>query len=501
MKKLLSVIISIALLFTCSAMNAFAEYSGVTEPFTITLNGESGHSYNVYQIFKGDLACEGDNCLLSNIVWGSGVTLGGQEHFGDASVKASSLTDSSVAKSFAKELVEGASGTSYLKSDTPMIESSSGTYGVSGLVAGYYLIVDKTTTGTGLESISNYIVQVAKNVTMDPKAIKAPTIEKYVLSATDSSKLTVDDRSIGDTVKFEIDIKLPKDYFDDYSSYKLIIEDTLGPGFLYDVSDSDNKVKVIHKGSGGTEIDITSRFTADSANPLKLTCDDIKTPGINAVAEDSIIISYGAKLTEDATTGNVGNSNKLIVHYSNNPNDSTSLGATAKKEVKVFTYKLEIKKTDQSSNALKGAEFSLYREDGSTPIKENISAAHNGSDCVAIFSGLDSGTYVLKETKTPVGYNTILPIKFTVTSTFNSDTLSLNSLSATSTTEADYTTAAFTTVNNSSSKPDYLSTVVVNNKGATLPSTGGIGTTIFYAVGGVLVAGAVVLLVLKKREN
>lgn len=501
MKKLLSVIISIALLFTCSAMNVFAEYSAVTGTFTITLNGESGHSYKVYQIFKGDLACEGDNCLLSNIVWGSDVTSGGKTYFVDASTKASSLTDASAAKEFAKQLVEGASGTSYLESGTAMTESPSGTYKVSGLVAGYYLIVDKTTPGTGLESISNYIVQVAKNVTMNPKAIKAPVIEKYVLDATSSSKLTVDDRSIGDTVKFEIDIKLPKDYFDDYSSYKLIIEDTLGSGFHYDDSDSENKAKVIHKNSGGTETDITSYFTADSANPLKLTCNDIKTSGINAVAEDSIIISYGAKLTETATTGNVGNSNKVIVHYSNNPNDSTSLGATAEKEVKVFTYKLEIKKTDQDSTPLKGAEFSLYKEDGITTIKENIPAAQTGTDYIADFSGLDSGTYVLKETKTPSGYNTILPIKFAVASTLNSTTLSLESLSATSTTEAGYTTATFTTVNGLGSKPDYLSTVVVNNKGAILPSTGGIGTTIFYVAGGALVAGAVVLLVLKKKES
>lgn len=500
MKKLLSVIISIALLFTCSAMNAFAEYSGVTEPFTITLNGESGHSYNVYQIFKGDLACEGDSCLLSNIVWGSDVTSGGQEHFGDASAKASSLTDSSLAKAFAKQLVEGDHGTSYLASGTDMTESPSGKYQVTGLAAGYYLIVD-TTSGTGVESVSNYIIQVVKDVDMQPKAIKAPTVEKYVIDAAGPTRLTVDDRSIDDTVKFEIDIELPTEFFDDYSSYKLIVEDILGSGFHYDGSDSENKVKVIHKNSGGTETDITDHFTADSGNPLKLKCDDIKAAGIGAVAGDFIIISYGAKLTDVATVGNTGNSNKVIVRYSNNPNDSTSLGATAEKEVKVFTYKLEIKKIDQDSNALKGAKFSLYKEDGSTPIKENIPADQNGSDFVAVFPGLDSGTYVLKETETPAGYNTILPIKFTVTSTLNSATLSLDSLSATSTTEAGYTTAAFTTVNGSSSKPDYLSTVVVNNKGAILPSTGGIGTTIFYVAGGALVAGAVVLLVLKKKES
>ena len=142
MRKILTFIISIFLILTCSATALLAEYTEENSPFTITISGDSGHDYKAYQIFKGDLAINTTEKVLSNIDWGNGVTETAKTAFGDAKEKARSLDESS-AKAFAHQLV---SSTSYLTNPTLILyNSENSNYSACLNAAGYYLIVEDST--------------------------------------------------------------------------------------------------------------------------------------------------------------------------------------------------------------------------------------------------------------------------------------------------------------------------------------------------------------------
>ena len=134
-------------------------------------------------------------------------------------------------------------------------------------------------------------------------------------------------------------------------------------------------------------------------------------------------------------------------------------------------------------------------EEVETEYWKAITVVKNAEGTTFTFSGLDDGNYRLTETKTPAGYNTIDPIEFTITAEHDvlSDSPALKSLSGNATTgEITFT---------SNTTEGSLSADVVNKAGATLPETGGIGTTIFYVLGSVLLVGAAVLLITKKRMS
>ena len=152
-----------------------------------------------------------------------------------------------------------------------------------------------------------------------------------------------------------------------------------------------------------------------------------------------------------------------------------------------------VNKVDGEGAPLTGAEFTLEKYNKETGEWEAITAVKNDEGTTFTFSGLDDGKYRLTETKTPAGYNSIAPIEFTITAEHDvlADDPALTSLSGNATTgEITFT---------SSTAEGSLSTNVVNKAGSTLPETGGIGTTIFYVLGAVLVVGAGVVLVIKKR--
>ena len=213
-------------------------------------------------------------------------------------------------------------------------------------------------------------------------------------------------------------------------------------------------------------------------------------------------MTYYAKLNENAVIGSKGNDNEVTLTYSNNPNKGGDgeTGTTPKDKNIVFTYKVVVNKKDQSNNALAGAEFTLEKKTGTDangkavyakvgdPIKTNDGTSFE-------FNRLDDGDYRLTETKTPAGYNTIDPVEFTISATHSveADDPKLLTLSG----DKKSGEATFTPDKSAGS----LTTDIVNKKGSTLPSTGGVGTHMFYVFGGCLVAAAVVLLALKKRKE
>lgn len=201
--------------------------------------------------------------------------------------------------------------------------------------------------------------------------------------------------------------------------------------------------------------------------------------------------------------GEHGNVNNAKLQFSNNPNDSQGgengpTGETPWDNVIVFTYKVEINKVNENSQPLSGAEFTLSKKlvDGTT---KDITVVKNTAGTSFTFSGLDDGEYILTETKTPSRYNTISPITFIVTADHDITWEKQNR-------DAVLTKMSGNKVNGeidltANKAEGSLSADVVNKSGSTLPTTGGMGTTIFYVVGSILVLGAAILLITKKRMS
>ena len=512
-KKLASLLLALVMVFAL-ATTAFAEET----TYSITINNSTaGHTYEAYQIFTGDLqevtTGEGEAAtttkVLSNIVWGSGVSEAGQTALGDAAAKAETLKTEADAKAFAKAVapyLTTAAGSANTVTD--------GKYVISGLAAGYYLVKDQDGSLTGdADAYTEYIIRVVSDTTATPKS-SVPTVEKKVKDTNDSTGVTSDwqdsaDYDIGDSIPFQLKATLANNV-SSYTTYKVVFHDTLSKGLTYN---NDAKVYI-----GGTETNgftVTATVNADGTTTLTVSCDDVKA--LRAGNRSAITVEYTAKLNENAVLGSAGNPNEVYLEYSNNPNKSEAgsneTGETPKDVVIVFSYKTIINKVDSENKPLTGAAFKLEKlikgKDGAadtwTTVKEFTVDETTTS---FTFSGLDDGQYKLTETKTPAGYNTIDPIYFVIEATHDvtADAPTLKTLNAyltdangnkqTEMKDGESVNIDLGTVDLTAGS---ITTTVVNKSGAQLPETGGIGTTIFYVLGGVLVLAAVVLLVTKKR--
>ena len=507
-KKLASLLLALVMVFAL-ATTAFADE---TTTYSITINNSAeGHTYEAYQIFTGDLVEKDGTKILSNIVWGSGISEAGQTALGDAAAKAETLKTEDDAKAFAKAVapyLTTAAGSANTVTD--------GKYVISGLAAGYYLVKDQDGSLTGdNDSYTEYIIQVVGNVTATPKS-DVPEVQKKVKDINDSTDTTKTDwqdsadYDIGDSIPFQLKATLA-DNVSSYTTYKVVFHDTLSKGLTY-----NNDAKVYIDGTETNGFAVTATVNADGTT-LTVSCDDVKA--LNAVNSSAITVEYTAKLNENAVLGSAGNPNEVYLEYSNNPNKSeegnNETGETPKDVVIVFTYKTIINKVDSENKPLTGAAFKLEKlikgKDGAadtwTTVKEFTVDETTTS---FTFSGLDDGQYKLTETKTPAGYNTIDPIYFVIEATHDvtADAPTLKTLNAyltdangnkqTEMKDGESVNIDLGTVDLTAGS---ITTTVVNKSGAQLPETGGIGTTIFYVLGGVLVLAAVVLLVTNKRMS
>lgn len=496
MKKLIT-LLAVLTLALAMAVPAFAATSTT---YTITINNGTG-TYEAYQIFKGDLY----NDTLSNIEWGDNVTPDGQAALGDAAVKAKTLTGEAEAKTFASEVAQ------YLTNPP----AGTGTNSITGLAAGYYLIKNAT-VGEG-EVFTDYILQVVKDVEVNPKSGK-PTLDKQIRHNDNGKWGVVGDNQIGDTVEFRTITTVP--IVSGYTEYTYVIHDEMSAGLTSNVkNENDVTIKV----NDTTELDkkyYTVTVDEKNANKFTVTVDVLNAIKDGKMVEGNTLYTYYTGiLNEKAKVYNDGKQdNKAYLEYSNNPHDNTTTNKTPEKVVYDWTFKMEINKIDGKSNApLSDAKFVLSKngncslgtigDDGTPSITTDLIDLienNDGSYTVApagytgpvvkvmtagkiTIKGLDDATeYYLYETKAPAGYNRLTDaVKFKITATYNDTGDSYTSV-----------TAAVNDVEQSS-----VSVQVANNKGSTLPSTGGIGTTLFYVIGGVLMAVAAVLLVSKKRMN
>lgn len=492
----------------------------------ITITGISetqAHTFEVYQIFTADIAEDVNGAqVLSNVKWGSGIT-----SYNGTAVTAGTVVDEAVLNSIAGGDARDVASKCTL-SDTKAcddVTSAGETAKITGLADGYYIVKDVTDLSSKDDANSAYIVQVAGDTTVAIKNAK-PTVDKQVLDETGDAEDGANegwgesaDHAINEQFQFKLTATVPKnDDLKAYKSYQLQFEDSMSAGVTFE----DIKSVIVKSGNAEkalTAADYTETATAtdDKAGlSWTLKIDDLKTklPENVVLGENEIQVEvvYNAHLNENAVVSKTSNdkieakdinNNKVDLVYSNNP-DSTGkgdkdTGKTPEDYVYVFTYGVDntkYKNAVDEKNALKDAGFKLYDEAGTTEIKlayddtkkvyypttagtgaEMKSAADGKFNII----GLDAGKYVLKETSTPAGYNTCAPINIVISAAHEENTDSSVKLDLTGSTN--------------------MTNAVINKSGSSLPSTGGIGTTIFYVAGGVLVVGAGVLLITKKRAK
>ncbi len=514
MKKLLSMLVAATMTLAMAAPSFADTPQESTSTYKITINSEnSGHTYEAYQIFAGDLALRDGKKVLSNIIWGSGINDEGKAEFGEAAEKAEEITDNGKAATFAQEV--GAYLSAVNKTSTPIIKKDETTgenkitgYEITNLEPGYYLVKDAEDSldGSSAEAYTRFILEVVGDATATPKSSDndIPKFDKTV--GNDNKK--GDDYSIGDDVPFQLKATMPETYAD-YTAYKLVFEDELTSGLTF----NQDSVKLF---VGNTEIDNYSTIegvgVVFNGQKMVFTITDAKE--IASIAANSeVIVKYTAKLNDKATAGTT-DKNKATLEYSNNPNNNgEGTGKTVDKEVKVYTFKLALTKVasyadgtaEENKVKLENAEFTLQKADGKFAtvadgkitgwVDSNGTTLTSDVNGLINVDGLDAGTYTLTETKAPAGYNKLAdPIILTITS-FIGDDGTLTALTA------SYTADGKTDVHSTGAVmgTGVVSLEVTNNSGAQLPSTGGIGTTIFYAVGIILMAGAVFFVVRRKR--
>lgn len=465
-----------------------------------TVENKTTHAYEAYQIFTGTQAESDATGKLAVAGWGTGVNgeaflaaLKADDKFGAPNIFADAASASEVADLLAANAVyaDAFAAVAHRHKTGAPIEIAASAASVD-LPAGYYLLVD-TADVAGADDAKNVsLLQVTQNgsVTIQQK-YDVPTVEKKVKDVNDSTDAEATgwqdgaDYDVNDVVPFQLTGTLPSN-LDDYETYFYQFNDTISAGLTYN---NDARVYLVN---GEARTDISASFNLDGA-PAVIKCENIKA--VSGVTKDSrIVVEYTATLNENAVIGGRGNSNKVNLEFSNNPNfgGDGEHGKTPDDVVIVFTYKVVVNKINEQSLALPGAEFTLFKmlNDGT---RKEIAAVKNAEGASFTFNGLDDGSYVLSETKAPAGYNRVADIEFTVTAEHDvlSDDPTLVSLAGTAATgEITFTP----NIGEGSLNID-----VVNKSGATLPETGGVGTTIFYVLGAVLVVVAGVFLVSRKR--
>ena len=524
-KKLLAALLAVAMV-CAMAIPAFA--------YNIKEDINKDHSFEAFQIFKGDV--EGNK--ISNATWGSNITHPDDflEKLKDApiigaqfqSIDATNATDAATVQKVLAVISKWSNSDNdsiafarfvckylYPTADANPTHAAIGNHTLHFDDAGYYLIVDTTyfKPGDSYVAYNSFMLTVTQanwNVDVTPK-VEKPSVKKEVYDNQDGTSNEAGfgssaDHAINEEFKFKLTATLPASnvhVYDYYDKYTVIFNDTLSEGITFDRLDTVE----ITNGTTSQVID-SNKYTLYEKQPyLTLGIDDVKTcaSGLNLNDGATITVTYTAHLNDKAYVntagGSTSNINKVYLTYSNNPKDESSIGKTPESTpVYVYTYQLNNTKHQDTEKgpALEGACFRLYSDEACTdqsevqlyqkdgfyyPIKDvlgkeavEMKSAANGTFNV---KGLDAGTYYLKEITPPDGYSACKVIPVTI--------------------KADHSRNDQVNLEGSN-----LTNDIVNIKagGITLPSTGGIGTTLFYVVGGGLMVAAIVLLVTKKRmEN
>lgn len=493
----------------------------------------TGDEYAAYQVFKGDYDATAG--VLSNVDWGTGVngaailadaklpaSLQGAKDAADLAKKLSVLeNDSDDMKAFADVV---AAHLTSVKSGNFKADSTGLVYKSESLKDGYYL-VEQGKAGKYGEQDGAKTRFIAKLVGGDAKAeakASVPQVEKGVI---EDSKVNGDaeafakalanynkaaDYDIAQGIPYYISGTLPSTY-DDYKTYYYKFTDHMSNGLDYVAGSA--KIYIYNGTEQGTQIEEASDVVIDWTKPnLTVTITDLKKYVENYNENIKIVVLYQAKLNANAVIGGAGNPNDVKLTYSNNPNQESGgepeTGDTPKKYAVVFTYGINDTKVDGADDTtpLEKAKFVLRCDSGEFAGKYAVIAdgkltgwADKGSQMVSQadgtfgVKGLDAGTYTLIEEEPPAGYNKRADYTFTISAELPADsTVVADTGNAVSNLKTEKTTGSAAT--------GMIEEKITNEKGTSLPSTGGIGTTIFYIVGIGLILAAAITLVVRRRN-
>ena len=486
-RKIISVLLMVALLFTLAVPAAFAAQEGTLTGGSITINDAVPEQiYNAYQILylesyshttddEGNITATGAYAYKANSAWESWLKTQTSYVSFDAQGYVTWVEGADVA-AFAKlAQVEAAKMTADATATAPAAAEGKtySTVKFENLKLGYYLV--DTTLGTlcSLDTTNPNVVMEEKN--------EVPTNVKTVEEDSTGNYGEKNDADIGQTVNFKSTITAQA------GAENYVFHDTMSAGLTY--------TGVTGITLNGTAVDASNyTVTAPAADGdtfdvtfTQAFCDTLK-------ANDQIVISYTATLNENAVIAGKGNPNTSKVSYG----DSSNTKYTPDSQTKTYTWDVDVFKytmNGETEKALAGATFTLSKNaDGSNPIalvskgNNTYRVAKTGetgtvteitTDTTGKFTiqGLDADTYYLTETAAPAGYNKLAgPVTIVI--------------------------GENGVVNATTEAPQGVDEVkVLNQTGAELPSTGGMGTTIFYVVGAVLMIGAGVLLVTRRRMN
>lgn len=519
MKKLVTLLLSLVMLCAL-AMPAMA-----AEPtYSITITGAKGHTYTAYQIFKG-VYYQGDGSnntvtgkeYLSDVQWGDDINdialleelktstkfgtdfanknsaeevAGVLHNYGDQSEKLDEF-----ARIVGKHLKTDAIGKSGTASDADNKAT------ITGLSAGYYFVKDTGTIGDG-EIATKFLVRVVGNAEVNIKA-EAPKIEKKIVD-TDGNETNHTSANIGEPVDFKLTVKVPD--MASFEDYTFTISDTMSNGLTFDASSVVVKIGST-KLTADTDYTLTPPTDPATNNIFTITFTKAQlaahvTHGTGA----TIVVTYQAALNENALNTEK-ETNIATLTYPKDPSvDGT--GTVSTPATYVYNFNMDVDKHDGTdiNKKLEKAVFVLYKDNGTdkeyykqdasknvtwvAEAEKETAATQKTTDATgkATFEGLKAGTYYLEEITAPRGYNKLkAPEKVEIIASYDADgTLNTNVAGC------KLTQAAV-------GSHYYQVQSIANKAGAVLPSTGGIGTTIFYVLGSILVLGAAVLLIVKKR--
>ncbi len=501
-RKLASLLLALVMVFAL-ATTAFAQdVTGEGGNGSITIsNAAKGETYTIYKLFDATVSADHKSIAYTGTIPESLKDYFTADENGyisatDAAKNGDKMSDR--LQTALKEWAKTAKPTATAESDGSALH-------FTGLAYGYYVV----TTSQGDQLIS--VDSTKPDVTIVDKNRSTPSDLTKTATATGTDKSF----SIGDTVTYTVRFKTSNYDGAGKDAKKIVsytIEDTL-PEFLKDVT-----VTSIIVDNDGNEATITDQnqitvadhqFGADKKIVIKWYDEEKKEFLYNNGA--TIIITYTAVVTEKAAIDGAGNPNNVTVTWTTEGGTEPGPGKLEKEET-IYTYAIALKKVDNKGKALPGAvfEFPFYVKDkadadgayiyaGTAPgdgLTNRITTPDSG---VIVVKGVKAGTYEIKEVTAPDGYNkltgpvTVKAVQTGKTSTHTTVYLDENGDTTDTKTEkevnVDIATIAATVL------------VVVNKAGTELPSTGGMGTTIFYVLGSVLVLGAVVLLVTKKRMS
>lgn len=467
-KRISSLLLALLMILTMSVTTFAAGTTGTTGTTetkgSITIaNPMTGQTYTAYKIF--DVVYSGDKQAYSYTIdseseWFSAV----QSYAGDVTkgLTLTPVTGKNIcivktnndfsAPDFSNALKDAKNG----KTGTPLTpagEQASAT----GLPLGYYFVTSNTGALCNLTTTNPSVTIHDKN---------------EVLFKKEANKTSAD---VGETVNYTITGKVPD--YTGFTTYTYKIADEMSEGLTF------NKNVTVTVGGENKTSECKLTYDVES-NANKFTV-SIPVKSKEYTVGAKIEVKYTATLNKKAIAAI--SSNKATLEYSNDPTKSEETKKIPS-EQKVYSSKIEIVKYDKDnqSKKLSGAEFVLYKKaadssnlyykwnDATNKVewvaaKDVATKKTTDSNGAASFEGLANGTYYLEETKAPAGYNPLSgPQEIKVDVNADNETLT--------------TTAK-----------------VANSKGTILPSTGGMGTTFFYVIGGIFVLASVVLLITRKR--